>query len=93
MTAVTPRQPVTGCHAGRGPGHSRPHLPGRPSRGPDPARRLLHADKHVADGVASYRRTRPDDPAGWVCWVAGVLGEHAAILRDLTTDPLNGELP
>jgi len=91
---VTPRQPLTGCHAGRGrDAADLTYLADLAEVLTLLEDFLLHADKHVVDELASYRRTRPDDPAGWVCWVAGVLGEHAATLRDLTTDPLNGELP
>jgi len=45
---------------------------------------LLHADSYVIDELADYAMVRPYDPDGWVAWIAGLLGEHAASLRALT---------
>jgi hypothetical protein len=49
---------------------------------------LLHAGADVADELARYRPGRPDDPPGWARWVAQLLGEHAATLHTLTTQPI-----
>lgn len=44
---------------------------------------LLHADNYVIDDLAGYPLTRPHDPAGWVRWIADLLGEHVITLRAL----------
>jgi|GEM_PF-1152442 hypothetical protein len=48
---------------------------------------LIHADSYVIDELAAYWMVRPDDPDGWVAWVAGLLGEHAGTLRALIPTP------
>jgi len=54
---------------------------------------LLHADSYVIDELAAYAMVRPDDPDGWVVWVAGLLGEHAGTLRALIPTPTTTALP
>lgn len=44
---------------------------------------LLHADSYVIDDLAAYAMVRPDDPQGWVRWIAALLGEHVITLRAL----------
>jgi hypothetical protein len=44
---------------------------------------LLHADSYIVDELAGYPLTRPDDPQGWVRWIADLLGEHVITLRAL----------
>ena len=54
---------------------------------------LLHADTDIVDQLTGYPRGRPDDPPGWVRWVADLLGQHAATLRRLDAAATSAHTP